>query len=380
MMDFLQQGAGPEVSGRFWKGFQAQNQRSWHQLTAEERRRANVYRPAFWLSPAENSLDRATAMLPRLFRERLPELGMDYSIVYPSIGLLVPSMADEELRRAGCRAYNTMVAELFRGCEDRLTAAAAIPCHTPQEAIEEMDYALGELGLKVPMVGSMVRRPLRNPDGTAIDAPRLLDRGFWVDLLALDSEHDYDPLWQKCLDMKVPMTFTPRPRALACAARRQATSSTRPGICRGRPCLCQGAVFGGVTAASRHCRSHSLNVAHPGRSAGMRPAGALGKRSGKNLQRLDPRRVDYALMTSLFDKYGGLLAGRMSPASEAGRAEQPYVDEFAAAGIETIEDFYDRLIPNSTTAARPTTVWPARPSTRATHRRGASFAPCSPPM
>ena len=146
-------------------------------------------------------------MLPRLFRERMPELGIDYSIIYPSIGLLLPSMADDELRRASCRAYNVMIAEMTRGCEDRLGAAAAIPCHTPQEAIEEVDFAIGKLGLKVPMVGSMVRRPLRSVEGAEIDAPRLLDHTFWVDLLAMDSEYNYDPLWQKCMDLKVPMTF-----------------------------------------------------------------------------------------------------------------------------------------------------------------------------
>ncbi|MBM4197107.1 MAG: amidohydrolase [Gammaproteobacteria bacterium] len=348
-MDFLKQVAGPQVSGRFWQGFQAQNQRSWHQLKPEERRNANVYRPAFWLSPAQNSLDRATAMLPRLFRERLPELGMDYSFVYPSIGLLVPSMADEELRRAGCRAYNTMVAEMFRGLEDRLTAAAAIPCHTPEEALEELDHAIGKLGLKVPMVGSMVRRPLKEPDGKPIDAPRLLDRGFWVDLLAMDSEYDYDPLWQRCVDLKVPMTFHATTQGIGL---RRSTSNycfNQTGhFAEAGHAYAKALFFGGVTH-----RFPTLPFAflECGASWGAQLVCDLKerweKRTGDALHRLDPRKVDYALMRKLFDQYGGeLLAGRMSPSSEAGRAEQPYVDEFAAAGIRNIDDFYERLIPN----------------------------------
>ncbi len=349
LMDFLKQVAGPEVSGRFWKGFLAQNQRGWHQLGEEERRRANIYRPAFWLSPAENTRDRATAMLPRLFRERLPELGMDYSIIYPSIGLLLPSMADDELRQASCRAYNVMVAELFRGCEDCLTAAAAIPCHTPREALAEMDYALGELGLKVPMVGSMVRRPIQTTDGKPLDTPRLLDHTFWVDLLALDSEYDYDPLWQKCMDLKVPMTFHATTQGIGL---RRSTSSyvyNQTGhFAEAGHAYAKALFFGGVTNRFPKLPFAFLEC---GASWGAQMVHDLKerweKRSGDNLHRLDPRRVDYDLMTKLFDKYGGeRLAGRMAAATEAGRAEQPYVDEFAAAGISNIDEFYERLIPN----------------------------------
>lgn len=349
MLDCLKEVAGPQVSGRFWQGFQAQNQRSWHQLSPEERRRANVYRPAFWLSPAENSLDRATAMLPRLFRERLPELGMDYSVIYPSIGLLLPSMADEELRRASCRAYNLMVSRLFAGCEDRLTAAAAIPCHSPDEALAEMDYALGELKLKVASIGSMVRRPLKNTDGTPIDAPRLLDRGFWVDLLALDSEYDYDPLWAKCVAMKTPMTFHATTQGIGL---RRSTSSyvfNQTGhFAEAGHAYAKALFFGGVT---RRFPTLPFAFLECGASWGAQLVCDLKerweKRSGAALHALDPRKVDYRLMTELFEKYGGpLLAGRMSPATEAGRAEQPYVDEFAAAGIGTLEDFYERLVPN----------------------------------
>ena len=62
---------------------------------------------------------------------------------------------------------------------------------------------------------------------------------------------------------------------------------------------------------------------------------------------LDPKRVNYAEMTRLFDRYGGsLLAGRISASNEAARAEQPMVDEFAATGIRNLDDLYERLLPN----------------------------------
>ena len=30
---------------------------------------------------------------------------------------------------------------------------------------------------------------------------------FWLDTFCLDSEYDYDPVWAKCVELKVPPTF-----------------------------------------------------------------------------------------------------------------------------------------------------------------------------
>jgi predicted TIM-barrel fold metal-dependent hydrolase len=349
MLDFLKQVAGPEVSGRFWKGFLAQNARRWHELTAGQRRDGSVHRPAFWAAPAENTRDRATAMLPRLLRERLPSLGIDYAVVYPSVGLLIPGLNDEELRRASCRAYNTMVAELFRGCEDCLTPAAAIPCHTPAEAIEEMDYALGTLGLKVPMIGSLVRRPVRPPDGPAEVAPRPVEQGYWVDLLGIDSAYDYDPLWQKCMDLRVPMTFhaTSQGFGLRRSASNYMFNQTGHFADSGHA-YAKALFFGGVTHRFPKLPFAFLEC---GVSWGAQLICDLKerweKRNGVAIRKLDPRRIDYRELTELFDQYGGArLAGKMSPATEVGRAEQPDIDEFAATGVENVDDLYERLVPN----------------------------------
>src|SRR6058998_806173 len=59
-------------------------------MSVPERRRRRVAMEAFWSSPSENVLDRATAMLPRLMYERLDDLGIDFCVVYPTAGL-VPS-------------------------------------------------------------------------------------------------------------------------------------------------------------------------------------------------------------------------------------------------------------------------------------------------
>ena len=53
-----------------------------------------------------------------------------------SLGLFYVSNPDEELRRSVSRAVNRMNAELFRPFAHRMTPAAVVPVHTPEEAIE----------------------------------------------------------------------------------------------------------------------------------------------------------------------------------------------------------------------------------------------------
>ena len=118
-------------------------------MSLPERRRRRVGMEAFWGSPSENVLDRATAMLPRLMYERLDDLGLDFCVVYPTTGLGFHRMQDTRLRRAICRAYNVFTADQFRGLEDRVIPAAIIPMYTPEEAIEELEFASKQLGYKV---------------------------------------------------------------------------------------------------------------------------------------------------------------------------------------------------------------------------------------
>src|SRR5579875_3781758 len=129
-------------------------------------------------------------MLPRLLYERMDELGLDFTVLYPSISLFFPHMEDEEVRRAACRAANRYAAEVFAEFSDRIAPVGVIPMHTPREAVEELEYAVRQLGLKVAMMASLIRRPIRSSRPN----PRYNE---WLDVLALDSEFDYDPVWRK---------------------------------------------------------------------------------------------------------------------------------------------------------------------------------------
>ena len=95
-------------------------------------------------------------MMPRMLYDRLDELGIDFGIVYPTAGLGIPRIADDETRRAVIRGFNIVTAEYFAELSDRLTPAAVIPMHTPDEAIEELEFVTKQLGAKVCMFGSGV--------------------------------------------------------------------------------------------------------------------------------------------------------------------------------------------------------------------------------
>jgi hypothetical protein len=65
----------------------------------------------------------------------MEELGLDVSVVYPTLGLITILIGDEEVRRAACRGLNRMKADIFAGFTDRLIPVATIPMHTPQRRL-----------------------------------------------------------------------------------------------------------------------------------------------------------------------------------------------------------------------------------------------------
>src|SRR5213079_3534589 len=127
-------------------------------LSIAERKQRGIAMEGYWTRQSTNTRDRATAMMPRMLYDRLDELGIDFGVIYPTAGLSIPRIADDETRRAVVRGFNIVTAEYFAKLSDRLTPAAVIPMHTPEEAIEELEFATKQLGAKVGMFGSSVAR------------------------------------------------------------------------------------------------------------------------------------------------------------------------------------------------------------------------------
>ena len=170
---------------------------TWAGLPADERLARRSFRGPWWALPLANTRDFATSVSPALFHERLEELGMDFAVCYPSIGLNFPNYHDDDVRNMLCRALNRYLADSYQGLQDRLTPVAAIPTHTPTEAIEQLDFAVNELGFKAVMIGGFVPRQL--PAGG--------EMATWIDSLGLDSAYDYDPLWQRLVELQTPASL-----------------------------------------------------------------------------------------------------------------------------------------------------------------------------
>ena len=116
----------------------------WQDVSEAERRQRWLVATPWWGAPG-NALDRATALMPALMARRLDDFGIDFSILYPSLGLVVAGVEESELRQGGCRALNNYLAEATREYSDRMTVPATIPMDTPQEALDELEHATATL-------------------------------------------------------------------------------------------------------------------------------------------------------------------------------------------------------------------------------------------
>src|SRR5438045_4508629 len=122
-------------------------------LTIDERKRRGIGMQGYWGRQSTNTRDRATAMMPRMLYDRLDELGIDFGIVYPTAGLGIPRIEDDETRRAVIRGFNIVTSDYLPKLSDRLTPAAVIPMHTPEEAIAERGFVPKQPGYTVCIAG-----------------------------------------------------------------------------------------------------------------------------------------------------------------------------------------------------------------------------------
>ena len=97
----------------------------WYRVDWAERQRKRLRRTIWW-GVTTQTFDKATALLPGLLNERLPELGIDFAIIYPSSGLTIHTIPGD-LQPAMARAYNMMTWDMFSPYRERFAPVAVIP-------------------------------------------------------------------------------------------------------------------------------------------------------------------------------------------------------------------------------------------------------------
>jgi predicted TIM-barrel fold metal-dependent hydrolase len=151
---------------------------------------------AWWATPAANTRDLATAVFPGLLVERMGELGVDYSVLFPTKAFGTAGIDDDELRQGVARGWNDFYADKYGPYSQHLTVGGVIPMHTPEEAIAELEHCHA-IGLKVVAMPEGVYRPI-----PVVDEHRspFLTPGatHWYDTFGIDSAHDYDAVWAAC--------------------------------------------------------------------------------------------------------------------------------------------------------------------------------------
>lgn len=372
LLEFLNRVAGPDMVAQYT----AHCDLPWYHMTPQQRFDQHVPRPNWWTRPTLNTLDRATSMLPRLRRDRMDELGTDFSVIYPSLGLHIVGAADDDMRRAVCRAMNEMHADIFGSYADRMTPAAVIPMHTPDEAIEELEYCVKELGMKAAMIASHVLRPV--PDAARSNSAQSGPVARWVDNLALSSAYDYDRVWAKCMELKIAPTG--HSLSMGWGSRGNIDNFMYNHIghfAASGELFCKALFIGGVTrrfpdlkfgflegGAAWACTLLSDLVSH------------WKKRNPEALAMVDPANLDQERMRELFFEYGAEMVSSISEDSvvqsiadlggnkdgldPSSNGKRVAIDDFAACGIKTVQDIHDLFVPNfyfGCEADDPTTKW-----------------------
>ena len=303
-------------------------------LSVAERKRRRVSMPGFWTRQTGNTLDRATAMIPHMLYDRLDEIGSDFAIIYPTAGLRLPRIVDDETRRAVIRAYNIVSASYFEKLQDRMTPAAIIPMHTPDEAIAELEFVTKQLGSKVGMFGSAQPKKVPSIDSDDPDVNRL---AVYYEVFGIDSEYDFDPVWQKCVDVKIAPTF--HSAGSNQALRNSPTNFTYNHIghfADAGHAAAKGIFLGGVTRRFPQLRFAFLEG---GVGWGAQLFGDLmehwERRNIKALENMKPEKLDRDMLMSYVEKYGY----KEHAAALRERDGWPDPELQMTGGIDNLDDF-----------------------------------------
>ncbi|HLG69105.1 MAG TPA: amidohydrolase family protein [Chloroflexota bacterium] len=363
-VEYVREIGGPKLADEYLE--RCKKADAWYQASPEERMRRRMVRPPYWVTPG-NTRDMATSLLPALMLERLDEFGIDFAIIYPTLNLATSRVTPEDLRRAMCRAYNKMAADIYAPFKHRFAPAAIIPAYTPEEGIEELEYA-AELGLKVAMFRGSLPRPI---PAYAKDGSDSVDGvPYYVDAYGVDNPHDFDPLWQHFVDLG--FAVTAHQGSPGWADRRSVTNNVfnhLGHVANANHAFTKSAFLGGLVR-----RFPSLNFAFLEGGVGYGVSllcdliGHWEKRNVAAMEKnLRPTNLDQAELARCIEQYGyDAVRGRAEEIvasleiEEMSAREREHVDDFEHIGIgskQELVDLYSRNFYFGCEADDPATAW-----------------------
>ncbi len=347
LRDYIKDLAGSGVADRVGPAFDGTIASTrWYRESPAQRREFRTKRSPFWGFPTKNTLDLATSMFPKLMYERLDEMGLDFCVLYPSIGLVAAHFEDEEVRRATCRALNRYCAEIWGEYRDRITPVATVPMNKPQEAIEELEYAVNVLGLKAVLMASYVKRPMA---GLARQNPEASRYAFWLDTFGIDSEYDYDPVWAKCQELKVVPSFHSHGEGWGSRTSISNYVYNHVGhFAASADAICKSLFLGGVTRRFPQMKFSFLEGGVGwARSLFADLIGHWEKRNRDALENYNPASIDQEMLAELSRRYGGkVVEGRdyVKGRELVRMREGDPTDDFASCAIARKEDFRELFL------------------------------------
>jgi hypothetical protein len=219
--------------------------------------------------------------------------------------------------------------------------------HTPDEALAELDYAVGVLGFKAVVCAGYVQRPF---GALAGKDPEVSDYAFWLDQFGLDSAYDYDPVWARAQELGVSIAF--HSGFIGMTPYRSISSYVYNHIsmlAEGQQSLAKSLFLGGVTH-----RFPQMNFAFL--EGGVAWAASLycdliGHWEKRNLgalrRNLDPALIDRTLMAEMMSHYAPGAPPAGSHITRRPPEPEEMLDEWSACGIERAHDitrlFVDRF-------------------------------------
>jgi hypothetical protein len=207
-----------------------------------------------------------------------------------------------------------------------------------------------ELGAKVAVIPSFVRRPL--PGQPTVGAPRgTLGTGVggWIDTYGLDSAYDYDPVWAKAIELGFPLSAHSAAMGFTDRASISNFMYNHAGhFAAAAEALAKSLFFGGVTRRFPGLRVALLEgTVAVGVRLYIDLVARWRKRGGHVIDRLNPANIDRELLMKLLAASDPRLA-RYAADDFIDHYASPEErrDDFADAGIASEQDIRDRFCPN----------------------------------